>query len=703
MKLEACLLTALSTFFCASPQQPDPTIRVNVNLIQLDATVTDRSGRRVPDLTAADFEVSREGKRQSIKSVVWVPGQRPKLAPAVPVPPASAITGELRPEDIRRTIVIMLDDLNLSLSSMSLTREAMKKFVQENMDTQDLVAVCRSSRGLSAMQQFTTNKRLLLASIERMNFASMVALDPLAPISISPLESSDDSTIARMAREARQHEDIQNRSMQDMRTAAMLGSVNLAVLGLRELPGRKALVLVSDGVQLLDMPSSFNDSNLDPLKQRPGAMGGKRNRTDAALRSLIDMANRSGVMISTIDPRGLVNFGISAQDSVSAKDGRLAFTLAAQWQQDFQLSQDGLDELARETGGVFYRNSNDIIGALRSALDDQEGYYLVAFEPDDATFEKAKGEPKFQHLTVKVKRSGTSVRYRRGFYNVPDQETTAMNPLVSAVLSPFRAARIPTRITPVFMHNDATGPYLRALVHIDAANLQFTEVAADAADQDQQPWQQATLNELVVLFDETGRVVQQVANPQVIKARGASFALLKREGVEQTVDVAIPKPGPYQMRVAVMDVMSKAIGSSAQFAEVPDLKNKRLALSGVVLSSTAWTASQDAAGSPSRRVMRPGAEFGYALSIYNAVRTRETSRPNLLTQLRVFQEGKLIFTGKKNAMQPENLKENDALILKGKLRLEAPGDYVLEVAVQDLGAARPQFALRYIDFTVSQQ
>ena len=75
--------------------QVEPTIRVNVNLIQVDVTVTGRGGARVTDLTAADFEVSRDGKRQALKSVIWVPGQRVGLAATVPS------TARRRPADDR--------------------------------------------------------------------------------------------------------------------------------------------------------------------------------------------------------------------------------------------------------------------------------------------------------------------------------------------------------------------------------------------------------------------------------------------------------------------------------------------------------------------------------------------------------------------------------------------------------------------------
>jgi VWFA-related protein len=684
--------------------QPPPTIRVDVNLIQVDATVTGRDGKRVTDLTAADFEVQRDGKRQQIKTVLWVPGQRVNAPPVPASPVPMAVSRELRPEDVRRTIAIMIDDMSLSMSSMHYTREAVKKLIQEKIDPHDLVAIYRTSSGIGLMQQFTTDRRHLLASIDRMKFGSMKAIDPLAPLSSNAQESSGDPAIAQMAIEDRLREDVQNRELQDMRTASMLGAVNLAVRGLRELPGRKAMVLFSESLQLFDAPAAMHDPTMAGVSQRPGAMGGKRNRTEAAARSLIDTANRAGVMISTIDPRGLVVTSVTAADDVANMDSRRMVGLSAKRGMDVNLSQDGMRMLAEETGGVFYRNTNDIAGSLQNALDDQEGYYLIAFQPDDATFEKAKDGAKFQRLSIKVKRSGASIRYRRGFYGVPDPEPSKPAPLGNALLSPFRASGVPVKLTPIFMQTEKSGPFLRTLLHIDASTLEFKEVPADAADKNQEPWQQTTLNEVVVLFDETGRVVDQVGSPQQIKARGVGLESLKRYGLDQHLDVPVPRPGPYQLRSAVLDRTSGRTGSAAQFVEVPDLKRKRLALSGIILSSVAWAEDKDPTGSSAQRVVQKGQELEYAVSVFNSIPAPAGQRPNLLTQLRLYREGTLVYTGKKTPLTAPERLDDGLVLVRGRARVSSPpGEYVLEIAVQDLSApAKQQAAVRYIDFTIRE-
>ena len=79
----------------------------------------------------------------------------------VPLPPSNT-----RPDQVRRTIALVVDDLSLSFESTYYVRRTLKKFVDEQMQEGDLVAIIRTGAGIGALQQFTTDKRLLYAAIE---------------------------------------------------------------------------------------------------------------------------------------------------------------------------------------------------------------------------------------------------------------------------------------------------------------------------------------------------------------------------------------------------------------------------------------------------------------------------------------------------------------------------------------------------------
>ena len=138
--------------------RPEAVFAVTSTLVQLDAIVTDSKGHQVTNLTPADFQVFEDGKLQKLTHFSYVQitpvskaaelkAAREKPSPSsvatLPPPPLA----QLRPEDVRRTIVLMVDDLGLSFKSMALVRNSLGKFVSEQMQPGDLVAVCRTGAG----------------------------------------------------------------------------------------------------------------------------------------------------------------------------------------------------------------------------------------------------------------------------------------------------------------------------------------------------------------------------------------------------------------------------------------------------------------------------------------------------------------------------------------------------------------------------
>jgi VWFA-related protein len=136
-----------------SAASADPVFRVTSTLVQVDAVVTDSKGRQVTNLGIADFELTVDGKHQNLTHVSYVPVALDD--PAVrglgqareknPQPPGSPVP--LRPEDVRRTIVLMVDDLGLSFSSMAFVRQSLLKFVDQQMQPGDLVCGLQNGSG----------------------------------------------------------------------------------------------------------------------------------------------------------------------------------------------------------------------------------------------------------------------------------------------------------------------------------------------------------------------------------------------------------------------------------------------------------------------------------------------------------------------------------------------------------------------------
>src|SRR2546423_4626936 len=274
-------------------------VRITTNLVQVDAVVTDRNGKVVTDLRPEEVEIFEDGHKQKITHFTYnvtetAPTERVAKSAAIDKTAPPIPTSRIRLEDIKRTIAIVVDDLGLSFESTHFVQRALKKFVDEQMQPGDLVAIIRSSGGMGALQQFTSDKRQLYAAVERVKWnangrSGISAFDPIQP----PTAGAHGEEIDKA------NEDL-NDFRRDMFAVGTLGAVSYVVKGLRELPGRKSILLVSDGFKIYDL----DDPSHNYLAQEK-------------LRRLIDEAGRASVVIYTMNATGLQTVGFTAADNLS--------------------------------------------------------------------------------------------------------------------------------------------------------------------------------------------------------------------------------------------------------------------------------------------------------------------------------------------------------------------------------------------------
>jgi len=353
-----------------------PIFRAGVSLVQLDAVVTDKRGRHVTTLGPADFEVWQDGRRQPVMAVAYVSDDDTLFVDEE----RPAATSPLRPRDARRIVGVVVDDARMSFSSVYYTRRALTAFIDRHMLPDDFVSIVTTTGARGSSWPFTFSRPQLRAAVNRLRFSMMTAeVDPLTTLGFSgPLGtlSVDD--------------EVRERSY----AVAALNRVVDVIQALRELPGRKAIVLVSEGFALFG-----------------SAIDGGFIRD--AMRLIVDRANRAAVVIYAVDPRGLVVTSLGAADAGGPGHG----ALFARRSSALRATQDGLRYVAAETGGFAVVDSNDIPGAFRRVMDDQRGYYLVGYQPDRSTFGPGS-EREFRTLKLKVVRPGLKVRARAGFYGM---------------------------------------------------------------------------------------------------------------------------------------------------------------------------------------------------------------------------------------------------------------------------------------------
>lgn len=771
-----CLWTAMISQSPASAQQEPPpqekptdTVRITTNLVQIDAVVTDSNGKQVTDLHPEDFEVFEDNRLQTIKNFSYIrlqptasaaststSGNKTAAATVVDksAPPPPPV--RLRPEEVRRTIALVVDDLGLSWESTAFVRQALKKFVDQQMQPGDLVAIVRTGAGVGALQQFTADKRMLYAAIERIKFSFMgrAGISAFASIEDDSLDtlykrpglkggkdgvdfSQPDPNLARLSPERGARED-ENNYKEEIFSVGTLGALNFIVRGLRELPGRKSVVLLSDSL---------------PLE----ISGAGSERILTALHQLTDLANRASVNIYTIDARGLPTLNLAAQDNVPTLSSSSASIDDAsnRWQDEFSNrrnsgitatkieelltqrgndyfnSQSGLAYLALQTGGFFIHNNNDIGAGIKRVLDDQNGYYLIGYRPDESTFDPKTGARNFHKLTIRVKRPGLTVRSRSGFFGITTEEArpvrrTREAQLMAAITSPFASGALNLRLTSLFANDSAEGSVIRSLLYIDGKSLSFTDEPDGS--------HKAVVDLLAMTFGDDGVPIDQRSRTETIHARGDEYQDLLKNGLIFGINLPVKKAGAYQLRVAVRDATTESVGSASEFIEVPNLSQNRLTLSGIYLTShdareakrksaatvnTAHPAAPEGNATDSAKGEQPdsqtdpavrrflaGSALDYGVEIYNARQDNASGHPQLLTQVRLYRDNQQVFASQISPVASNRQTNAKRLAVIGHIQLEpnmAAGEYVLQIVVTDTLAKEKKYrtATQWIDFKVN--
>lgn len=667
------------------PADDEDVVRITSNLIQIDVVVTDKKGKPIPNLKPEDFEIFENDKKQNITTFSYVgvdapiPTNLPKTNADKNAPP---VIVKLKPEQVRRTIALIVDDLNMAFDGVYFVRKALKKFVDEQMQPGDLVAIIRTSSGVGALQQFTADKQQLYAAIERVKY-SLTGRSGIGVFDPVREKNGDDYTRGL---------DEVNELRDQIYTVGTLGAINYVVRGMRELPGRKAVLLLSNGFGVPQDPYTL-----------------------IKLRHLTDLANRAGVVIYTLNSTGLPYTGITAADNfrpILSQPGRFGDLISSR-EMTLLTRQGGLSYLADETGGFAVRNTNDMGDGIRRVMDDQNSFYLIGYQPEAETFDPKRN--RFNKLKIKVKLKDIKVRYRSGFFGIKDEEIkpvelTARQKVVMALTSPFSSGAVGLRLTTIFGNTQNVGSYIRALLHVNGRDITFTKEADG--------FYKAEFSVLAVTFDDNGAPIDQAGESYSFRADEKWYQRLLQRGFVYHLSLPIKKAGAYQMRVALIDEPSSNVGSATQFIQVPDIKKERLLLSGLVLTKyepdmkkeTAESEDSGVAGETAPltdaavRQFRIGDTVMYGYQIYNTKIDKQTKQQQLKTRLRLFRNGKEVFAGEEIPFDFQGQTDLKRLLFRGTLRLGSelePGEYVLQIVATDLLAKeKNRTATTWIEFEI---
>ena len=683
-------------------QNPNDVVKVTTNLVQVDAIVTDKQGRPVTDLRREDFELSENGRTRQITDFSYISLTTERLSSSQTNsnrtskrdvrksgPPLTLHAGH--PEQVRRAIAILIDDFGLSFESIARLRSDLEKFIEQHTLSTDFIGIIRASGGPGSMQQFTSNRTQIIATIKRLRWyptgrGNMAAFEPFSPL------DSDENGIELRGYSNNRPMNLSGKEY----FGGSLGALGFVIQGMSHFPGRKSIVLISDNL---------------PVTNREA----QANGITSALDKLIQRANQSSIVISTMDARGLPKAGLTADDSQYNLAANQIVARVRNRGISSVVQQDPLQYIATQTGGVFIHDDNDLADGLRRIVDSEQGYYLLAYRPDDVEVSPEKARGRSYKVILRLKRPELELRTRSEFRRavLPRDEATALvgkdDDLREALISPFVREDVRLRMTALF----SGGAEFKILLHVNANDLEFVKSSDDTYD--------ASFDLVAVAFDDNGKIAAQLARSQTVRVPSAAYEQFLRDGIVYSVSVPIKSPGNYQVRLALRDRSLNRLGSDSQFVEVPDARKKQLTVSGFAVQRVdpfisgqhASEATRNAnyqdsrnatSGGPAVRRFNAGDVLTYSYLIYGERRPTATGTADLWSQIRLFRAGKEVFTGKETAVTMSQISSGGGIIALGTLRLGqelTPGEYFLQIILIDkLAPAEKQLSDQWIDFEI---
>jgi VWFA-related protein len=696
-----------------SPQEvaQDDVIRISTSLVQTDVVVTDKNDQIIPDLTVNDFKVTENGKRQEVKFVQFVSSDAaPRVAGSVSVvgqPIDPEVARNLSAKDLRRVFAFVVDDLTIPFEDVTNVRKLLTNFVDNQMREGDLVAIVRVIGGGGLLQQFTTDKRILRRAIDRIsprlhNYSAFNNLTPAGDLNTTMLEAAADmnasfpaEAISKANSNLDSSEEGVTRGFRALTTLFVAGDVTNSM---KSLPGRKSLVLISGGLPLAE--TSLSQVTVGgapvPIMETKAYLG----NVSYLLRQLIDRASRAGVVINTLDIRGLsASRGVSRfTDPGNEATSRLGSTSAGGQGRlpnmgtfdnlalDTTSGHQGLQALADSTGGVSVVNTTNFSAGLEKILA-RSSYYIIAYTPSEAF------DNKYHKLEIKVSRPGVKIYAREGYFATPDASRgplTKEEAMVKAAMSPLarRDIEMAGRLQYRFLPENAAEVDINLLVN--ANNLEFKQ-AADGK-------YHSTFDVVGFVMNSMGKSMGGFSQTVTANLTPADYKRAQAAGLSYTAHAQLP-PGSYQLRAVVREPETGRLGSMSQYLEVPDLTKKNLTASSIFLYAVDVAQGASAAPQPltALRQLPRQQDLRYAAVIYYP--KLSDGKVQLTSQAIVSLGDKVVF------QEPEQpitgTVQNGQLVKIGQLGLgkAQPGRYVLTLLIKESGK-KDKGVIRSVDFNL---
>jgi VWFA-related protein len=691
---------------------PEDVVRITTSLVQTDVVVTDKNDQVISDLKLEDFKVFENGKKQDLQFMGFVSADSaPRTEGTINVagqPVEPDVARNLSQRDLRRVFAFVIDDLTIPYEDVTNLRKLLNDFVNDKMRTGDLVAIIRVAGGKGLLQQFTSDKQLLRRAIAEITptmnaYSAFHNLEPVAGINTQQAQGPDSNAPLSFPSSSRDA-DLDSSAegvTKGLRSLFALSTAGDVMNGMKSLPGRKSLVLVSGGLPLIE--SGQNQIKINGVPTNIAESRSMYTNVSYMLRQLTDRASRAGVVINTLNIRAQSGVKGVSGFTDPGNEGRSGLMPNAGGDETFGRTSDltqfdnraldslsgnlGLQALASATGGVSVTNTNNF-GAGLDRILARSSYYLLAYRPTE-TF-----NDKFHKLEIKVARPGARVYSRSGFVATADKPGPPLNKeqtIIKAAMSPLARREVDLNSTLQYRYLPSSQADIDMNLQVAADGLSFKQ-GADGK-------YQTSFDVVGFLINDQGKTQGGFSETVNLNLSALEYARAQATGIGYVGHVTLP-PGSYQLRAIVRDTETGRLGTMSKYIEVSDISKKRLTVSSLFLYAVDVAQGNKAKPEPltALRQLPRTQDLRYAAIIYNP--KVSDGKTQLLARVIISRGDKVLLQEKD---QPVNGAVQNGQIAKvGQFGLKGQsGHYMLTLVVTDpLASEKERTIVRSMDFTL---
>jgi VWFA-related protein len=519
------------------------SIKQNVDLVQIDATITDKNGAAIKGLKMENFQLSEEGKGQTITGLDYFDVE--KIETAGNVEDAAPVTIDLRttnPEELRpivrehRMIVLFFDITSMAPEDLLRSTDAAMKFLKEQMTPADLIEIVTFGTQFRVNVQFTNQKPALEQAIAQIANPGKESL-------LAGLASSASDAVTEDNQSAATADDTE---FNIFNTDNKLYAIEALAGMLGQIPGKKAVMEFTGGI----------------------TQTGEENRS--AVQAATDAANKNDVTFFQVDSRGLVTDAADASGGIATGNSAFSGATVLATSNARNASRDTLSTLAQDTGGKMFADINNFSTIFKEVQEDTTGYYLLSFYSTNT-----KRDGRYRGVTVKlVNVANAHVKARQGYYapkdfgiyNTDDREKQ----LDDAMSSQVAVTELPMALDAGSFQWTNNQIFVPVSVKLASSALQFAKASGK---------HEAKFDFLFELRDVASkRVAGSQRDTMTVPLDASQQAIVYQGGI-------LVGPGHYTLKFLARDNESGRMGTVSQDLVLNAAQASKLQLSSVLLSS----------------------------------------------------------------------------------------------------------------------